>query len=52
MRAEGRSENPGVPALFGGHNLPLLAEIGLTDLLKSGGIMAYPAPPGQRSGTI
>jgi hypothetical protein len=35
--AEGRSENPGVPLLFGGHNLPLLLEIGLTDLPKSGG---------------
>ena len=23
-RAVGRSENPGVPVLFGGHNLPLL----------------------------
>ena len=36
-RAVGRSENPGVPVLFGGHNLPLLVEIGLTDLPKSGG---------------
>ena len=36
-RAEGRSENPGVPVLYGGHNLPPLVEIGLTDLLKSGG---------------
>ena len=31
-RAVGRSENPGVPVLFGGHNLPPLVEIGLTDL--------------------
>ena len=31
----GRSENPGVPVLFGGHNLPPLVEIGLTDLPKS-----------------
>ena len=35
-RAIGRSENPGVPVLFGGHNLPLLVEVGLTDLPKSG----------------
>ena len=45
-RAVGRSENPGVPVLFGGHNLPPLVEIGLTDLPKSGGAMAPPAPPG------
>ena len=36
-RAVGRSENPGVPVLFGGHNLPPLVEIGLTDLPKNGG---------------
>ena len=37
-RAVGRSENPGVPALFGGHNLPpTLIETGLTNLQKSGG---------------
>ena len=36
----------GVPVLFGGHNLPPLAEIGLTDLPKSGGAMAPPTPPG------
>ena len=34
--AVGRSENPGVPVLFGGHNLPPLVEIGLIDLSKSG----------------
>ena len=34
-RAVGRSENPGVPVLFDGHNLPHLVEIGLTDLPKS-----------------
>ena len=47
-RAVGRSENPGVPVLFGGHNLPPspLVEIGLTDLPKNGGAMAPPAPPG------
>ena len=33
-RAIGRSENPGVPVLFCGHNLPPLVEIGLTDLPK------------------
>ena len=45
-RAVGRSENPGVPVLFGDHNLPPLVEIGLTDLPKSGGAMATPEPPG------
>ena len=39
------SENPGVPVLFGGHNLSPLVEIGLTDLPKSGGAMAPPATP-------
>jgi hypothetical protein len=34
-RAVGRYEHPGVPVLFGGHNLPPLVEIGLTDLPKS-----------------
>ena len=34
-------KNPGVPVFFGGHNLPTLVEIGLTDLTRSGG-----APPG------
>ena len=37
LRAVGRSENPGVPVLFGGHNLPPLDEIGLTDLAKTEG---------------
>ena len=45
-RAVGRSENPGVPVLFGGHDLFPLVEIELTDLLKSGGVMEPPAPPG------
>ena len=40
-RAVGRSENSGLPVLFGGHNLPPLVEIGLTDLPKYVG-----APPG------
>ena len=39
------SENPAVPVLYGGHNLLPLVEIGLTDLPKSGGAMAPPAPP-------
>ena len=43
-RAVGRSENPGVPVLFGRHNLSPLVEIGLTDLTKSGVVMAPPAP--------
>jgi hypothetical protein len=34
LRAVGRSENPGVPVVFGGYNLPPLVEIGLTDLPK------------------
>jgi hypothetical protein len=35
-----------VPVIFGGHNLPPMVEIGLTDLPKSWGTMASPAPPG------
>ena len=35
LRAVGRSENPGVPVLFGEHNLPPLVEIGLTDQQKT-----------------
>ena len=46
VRAVGRSENSGVPVLFGRHNLPPLVEIGLTDRPKIGGAMAPPAPPG------
>ena len=38
IRAVGRPENSGLPVLFGGHNLPPLIEIGLTDLPKSGGM--------------
>ena len=34
-RAVGRSENPGVPVSFGGHNLPPLVDIGLTDPPRS-----------------
>ena len=44
-RAVRKSENPVVPVIFDGHNLPPLVEIGLTDLPKSGGAMAPPAPP-------
>ena len=39
-RAVGRSENPGEPVSFGGHGLSPFIEIGLTDLLTSGGAMA------------
>ena len=45
-RAVRRSENPGVPVLFGGHNLSPYLEIGLTDLPKYGGAMAPLTPPG------
>ena len=45
-RSVGRSENLGVPVLFGGHNLPPWVKIGLTDLPKFGGAMAPLAPPG------
>ena len=34
------SENLGVTVLFSGNNLPSLVKIGLTDLSKSGGVMA------------
>ena len=37
FRAVERSENSGVPVLFGGHKLPPMVEIGLTDLPKRGG---------------
>ena len=41
--AVGRSENPGGRVLFGGHNLPPLVKIELTDLPKSWGATS---PPG------
>ena len=45
-RAVGRSENPG----GGGHKLPSLSDIALTDLLKSGGGGGNgPRPPGSDS---
>ena len=40
IRDVGRSENPGVAVLYGGHNMPPLVEIGLTDMPKSGSAMA------------
>ena len=46
IRVVGRSENTGVPVVLWWHNLPLLVEIGLTDLPKSGGAMAPQAPQG------
>ena len=45
-RAVASSENPGGLVVLGGENVPPLAEIGLTDLPKSGGTMAPPAPSG------
>ena len=45
-RAVGRSEYPGVQVLFGGHNLPRLVEIELTDLKKSVVAIVPPASPG------
>ena len=47
FRVIGRSENPGVPVLFGGYSLLPLVEIGLTDLPKIGGAMSPQAPPGK-----
>ena len=44
-RAVGRSENPRVPVVMRGI-ICLLVEIGLTDLPRSGGALASPAPPG------
>ena len=46
IRPVKRSENPGVPVLFGGLYLPSLAEIKLTDLPKSGGAREPPGTPG------
>ena len=44
-RAVARSENLGGHIVLGGDNVPPLVEIGLTDLPKSGGARAPPAPP-------
>ena len=49
IRAVGGSENPGVPVLFGRHNLPPLVEIGLTDLPKSGGSKVPRHPQGRQA---
>ena len=43
-RVVGRSENSGVPVLFGGHNLPLLVEIGLHTALYRGGKLLVRIP--------
>ena len=45
VRAVARSENLGGHIVMGGDNVPPLVEIGLTDLPKSGGARAPPAPP-------
>ena len=45
FRAVARSENLGGHIVLGGDNVPPLVEIGLTDLPKSGGARAPPAPP-------
>mgnify|MGYP006864204363 CR=1 FL=1 len=42
----GRSENPEVPVLFFGHNLPPLVKIRLTELPKFGGAIAPLVPQG------
>ena len=54
-RAIRRAENLGIPVSFGGNNLPLLVEIGLTDLPKSGGATPWARatkkvhkPPGEK----
>ena len=44
LRAAGRSENMGVPVILGGHNLPLLVEIGLTDLQSCHGTHGTQTP--------
>ena len=43
-RAVARSENPGGHVILRGDNVPPLVEIGLTDMPKSGGARAPPAP--------
>ena len=45
VRAVARSENPGGHVVLGGDNVPPLVEIGLSDLPKTGGARAPPAPP-------
>ena len=46
-RAVGRSENSGEPVLCGGHNLPPLVVIGLTDLSKYAMAPSAPGTTGQ-----
>jgi hypothetical protein len=43
-RAVGRSENPGVPVVIDGHNLPVQVDIESADLPKSVSAMAHPTP--------
>ena len=45
IRAVARYENLGGHIVLGGDNVPPLVEIALTDLPKSGGARAPPAPP-------
>ena len=40
-----RSENPGGLVVLGGDNVSPLVEIGLTDLLKTGGLKPLQPPP-------
>ena len=44
-RVVGRSENSGVPVLFGGHNLPLLVEIELLLICQSLVLPWHPRHP-------
>ena len=44
VRAVARSKNLGGHIVLGADNVPPLVEIGLTDLSKSGGAQAPPAP--------
>ena len=46
--ALGRSENPGVPVIYGLGIIYPLVEKGLTELSESGGAMAPPAPTGTK----
>ena len=45
IRAVARSENPGGLVVMGGDNMSPLVEIGLTDMPKTEGAKAPPAPP-------
>ena len=44
-RAVARSENPGGLVVLGGDNVFPMVEIGLTDLLKTGGLKSPQPPP-------